>query len=85
MTTLLGMNHEDLSWSIPNREAATITKAWVKNYERLARVAAAPKHNILGNEFSVELKKARQKQCHIRESTPQHTSTQCSQTSSLYI
>ena len=41
-----------------NIEAATITKAWVKNHKRLARVGAVPKQNILDNEFSAEFKKA---------------------------
>ena len=43
---------------IPNREAATITKAQLKNHERLTEVAAAPKHNVLDNEFSAEFLKA---------------------------
>ena len=43
---------------IANREAASITKAWELNHKRLAKVGAAPVHNILANEFSIELKRS---------------------------
>ena len=43
--------------AIPNREAASITKTWLKNHERLAKVAAVPKHDVLENELSAKLRK----------------------------
>ena len=44
--------------AIPNWEASSISKAWKRNHDRLTKVAAAPSHNILDNEFSSELQKS---------------------------
>ena len=57
---------------IPNREAASITKAWELNHARLAKVAAAPKHNILDNEFSADLQRALNKHGITYEMVPPH-------------
>ena len=43
---------------IENWEAESITKAWELNHKRLAKVGAAPVHNILDNEFSAEFERS---------------------------
>ena len=55
---------------LPNREAASITKAWETTHARLAKPAAAPKHNILDNEFSAELKRTLDKHGVTYEKVP---------------
>ena len=47
-----------LTQAISSREAGSITKAWKNSHDQLAKVAAAPSHNILDNEFSSTLQKA---------------------------
>ena len=58
--------------SIANREASAITTAWEANHARFTRVTTAPRHNILDNEFSAELKRALDKHNVTYEKVPPH-------------